>query len=266
LTSIFRKFICSLQFLTTIPIPGNYVKGENDLAHSMAFYPVVGLILGLISVLLYRVSGLCFIPTVSLVITFILSIILTGGLHIDGFADMCDGFYVGKNKTEILTIMKDSHIGTMAVIGIFCLLILKLSLLYSLLQKEKLLIGLILVPTVSRWIMAVIASSYPYARSEGTAKPFVQNAGIKEIFFSSLFAAIISFAIYGWVGILIAMVTLLFSFIIAHWVQSQIGGVTGDILGGLNEMAEIAALLLLQYSFPIVQKGWAFKCIETFMF
>ena len=248
----------AVQFLTTLPIHGNHVREDKDLGRSMMFYPIVGLFMGAITLAIYKLVSYFFLSSVSLVIATIASIVLTGGLHIDGFADMCDGFYAGQDKTGILTIMKDSHIGTMAVIGVFCLLLLKLSLLASLLSRGKLMVAFLIVPSISRWVMTVVAASYPYARAEGgTAKPFVQNAGPTEISLSSVFILIISYFLAGPAGILISFLTVGIALLIMIWVKRKIGGITGDVLGGMNEISEVSALLILNLAYPILRTGWA---------
>ena len=246
----------AVQFLTTIPIPGNPVREDKDLGRSMLFYPIVGLLIGAITAALYRLVSHLFTPAVSLTIVYVAAIVLTGGLHIEGFADMCDGFYAGKDKAGILSIMKDSHIGTMAVLGVFCLLLLKISLLFSLLLKDALIPAFLLVPAISRWIMAVAAAFYPYARAEGgTARPFIEHAGGVEVLLSSFFILSISYFILNASGVLISLATLAIAGIFMIWVKRKIGGVTGDILGGLNEISEVSALLLFNIVFGIHKTG-----------
>lgn len=252
-----RQLLCAVQFLTTIPIGGNYVREEKDLARSMVFYPVAGLLIGLVSLWVYRFGSRLSVPSVSVVMAFVMTIVMTGGLHIDGFADMCDGFYAGKDRAEILAIMKDAHIGTMAVIGVFCLLLLKLSLLFSLLLKERVETGFLIVPVISRWVMTVAASFYPYARVDGgTGRPFVENAGTFEAVSASLLTLLISYVILGFQGILIALLTLAAALVFLQWIKMKIGGITGDILGALNEISELLCLLLLQCPFHTVKTGW----------
>ncbi len=259
MNSLLRQFICAIQFLTIIPIRGNYVRDEKDLGRSMLFYPIVGLLIGLATLGLYRLASYVFMPIVGMVIAFVGNLVLTGGLHLDGFADMCDGFYAGKDKQGILTIMKDSHIGTMAVLGIFCLLILKLSFFYSLFPKGLLAEAILVIPAISRWVMSVAAGIYPYARAEGgTAKPFVENVGRREIIISSFLIAIISFAILGPAGILLSMATLAVALVFMRWVKSKIGGITGDVLGGLNEISEVCSLFILNLAFPLGKTVWNF--------
>lgn len=223
----------------------------------MMFYPVVGLLLGLLTLGLYKFASHAFTPAMSLTLAFVLGILLTGGLHIDGFADMCDGFYAGKDKAGILAVMKDSHVGTMAVIGVFCLLTLKLSLLFSIFLKGGLSQAFLLTPSISRWVMTVMAASFPYARPEGgTAKPFVESAGKFEVAVASILMMAIAYFFAGTPGILTALFTLVSAFIFMRWVKEKIGGITGDVLGGLNEISEVTALLIFNLAYQTPKAGW----------
>ena len=242
-----RLFLIALQFLTILPLKKNYLEEEKDLAGSMIFYPLVGLLIGLLTLWIYRFSERFFIPSISLIFAFIAGIIFTGALHLDGFADCCDGFYAGKNKEEILKIMKDSRIGTMAVVGLFCLLLLKFSLYFSLLFKDQLKDAFLIVPVISRWLMTVSASLYPYAREEGTAALFLKYIGKKELFFSSLLLSVIIAPVLGFNGITVAAFSFSAVWFFLQLVKRKIGGLTGDILGAVNELAEITALFVFQF-------------------
>lgn len=242
-----RLFLIALQFLTILPLNKNYVKDEKDLAKSMIFYPLAGLCIGLLTLWIYALSEKFFIPTISLIFAFISGIIFTGALHLDGFADTCDGFYAGKNKDEILRIMKDPRIGTMAVVGLFCLLLIKFSLFFSLLFKDQLKNAFLIVPVISRWLMTVSAGLYPYAREEGTAGAFIKHIGKKELFFSSLLLVAIVFPVSGLKGITIAAFSFSSVWFFLQWVKRKIDGITGDILGTVNELSEITALFTLHF-------------------
>jgi len=140
---IFRDLILAIQFLTIIPVissptPDNINDGnqneEEDLtenfANSMAFFPLVGMLIGILLVVLRRIFY--YLPVSSLIgdtLILIIWIWLSGGLHLDGFADSIDGFSGGHNKEEILKIMKDSSTGAKGVVALVSLLLLKFVLL-----------------------------------------------------------------------------------------------------------------------------------------
>src|ERR671922_973115 len=120
-----HRLALAFQFLTILPWPKTEVRYPEDLGGSMAFYPIVGAALGSIMVGVHAVGSEVFPDGILRPALVVLLIILTGGLHLDGFADVCDGFYGGKSKAEALRIMKDPHLGTMAVIGIITVLMMK---------------------------------------------------------------------------------------------------------------------------------------------
>ncbi|MHC4593839.1 MAG: adenosylcobinamide-GDP ribazoletransferase, partial [Planctomycetota bacterium] len=125
-----KQFLIALQFLTILPINIRSEVNEKDFGNSLLYFPVVGILIGLVlctaaflfSVLPNLVVG---------VIILIISIVITGAIHLDGFADTCDGFYGSKPKDKILEIMRDSRVGTMGVVGVVCLLLLKFTLIVS---------------------------------------------------------------------------------------------------------------------------------------
>ena len=123
-----RKFFVALQFLTIFPLKIRDIE-EQELGQSLVYFPVVGAIIGLISVFsLFIFSSILPSSTTNVLILIILMFI-TGAIHLDGFADTCDGFYAGKDKENILQIMRDSHIGVMGVMGLIGILLLKFTLL-----------------------------------------------------------------------------------------------------------------------------------------
>src|SRR6056297_3380509 len=106
-----NSFLIALQFITIIPVKKQLKYSEKDIAHSMMYYPLIGTILGLVLVLI-NLIGTQFLPNLvrdSLLLIFF--VLLTGGIHLDGLVDSFDGLYGGKNKKEILSIMRDSSVG-----------------------------------------------------------------------------------------------------------------------------------------------------------
>ncbi len=123
-------FVQAVRFLTILPIPEG--EGKSDLARAMFFFPLVGFLIGILSLALTQAFSLhVFIRLEALgLVTF--PILLAGGLHLDGFADSCDGFFAGKNREQIFQIMRDSRIGVWGALGILLLLFWKWELLASL--------------------------------------------------------------------------------------------------------------------------------------
>ena len=202
--------------------------------------PVVGLVLGL--VLAGAALLLSFLPNpVVAVLILILSIVLTGGIHLDGFADTCDGFGGLRPKEKVLEIMRDSHIGTMGVTGVFCLLALKGVLVAS--MPPQILWKLLIVMMVfSRWSQVLVCCTSSYARTEGKARCFVQYAGKRDLLAASIFSAAVILFLAPWQVLMVLFLSLLPLLLFLTYVKRRIGGVTGDIIGAASEITEVAIL------------------------
>lgn len=239
-----EQIVLAAQLLTILPMPRVSRVSEADLGRSMRYYPLIGLGIGSILaaaqwLLSQRLASL---PVAA--VTLLLLAILSGALHWDGVADLCDGFYKGKDKAEILSIMKDSHCGAMAIVGVVCLFALKLSFLSSL-PQDSLWQTLLLMPVAGRWGMALLASSSPYARAEGTAKAYVDHAGFAEAAIAAFITATAAGLIMGPAGLIVLSAVSLLTLAFRWYVISKIGGVTGDVLGACGELSECAFLFFL---------------------
>lgn len=239
-----EQIYLAAQLLTILPVPQVRQVTEADLGRSMRYYPLVGLAMGVVlAAAQYLLSRrLAEIPTAAIVL--VLLVILSGALHWDGVADVCDGFYKGKDKAEILAIMKDSHCGAMAIVGIVCLFALKLAFLSSLPSVSAWKAAL-LMPVAGRWGMVLLAASAPYARGEGTAKAYVDHAGFTEALIAALIAAAAMGAVIGTAGLIFLCALSAFTLAFRQYAISKIGGVTGDVLGACGEFNECAFLLLV---------------------
>ncbi len=237
-----KSIIAAFQFLTSIPIK---TKGEvkpDVLGKSVAFFPLVGLFLGLILALSNWLLLHIFPKIVVDVFLIIILTSLDGGLHLDGFMDTCDGLLGGKgNKKRILAIMKDSNVGAHSVTCAISLFLLKFVLLYSLFGKLKIL-ALVIMPLLARWAVVLAIVFFPYARSEGTGKVFSDYSGIKEFIIATTIALLTVFLTPY--SMLTLLAVLLVSLVIARYFYSKIDGLTGDIYGALVEVNEIIVLMI----------------------
>ena len=235
-------FLTALQFLTVIPVK---IKdaGEQRMADSMAYFPFVGLLLGLflagINVLLYSLN---FPSLATNVITVIVLIIITGALHLDGLSDTADAFLSGKPKEEMLNIMRDSRTGVMGVLSLISVILLKISLLFSIsvsLQPN----ALLLMCVLSRWSAVAAIFFFPYARQEGKAGVFIKRMNLKIFIFSAIAAVICAAIAWQIRGLIILLIATGFSYALGKLSIRKIGGITGDTLGAGIELAEIITLL-----------------------
>ncbi|MFC2091581.1 adenosylcobinamide-GDP ribazoletransferase [Elusimicrobiota bacterium] len=239
-----RSFFVAFQFLTAIPVR---IKGEVDcklFSDATVYFPVVGIILGLILSIVHRVSYALVSDSLACIISVVILILLTGGLHIDGFADTIDGFYAGRNKEEILKIMKDPHVGTMGVIAIVCLIMLKTGFI-GLLDIPLRLNTLVIMPVLSRWSMVFAMFLFGYARDQGKAKKFFSGLNAVRLFLATLITIVFVILFMGSTGLLLMFAVLLATYSAGVIFKRKINGLTGDILGFINELNELIVLSTL---------------------
>ena len=122
-----RPLLAAIQFLTVIPFPKSFTGGEKELARCMPFFPVVGLLIGIIIAAFDHVMGLIFPPLPANVMTVIAMTVISGGLHMDGLADTADGFFSARPRERVLEIMRDSRTGVMGVLAVVFVIVLKVS-------------------------------------------------------------------------------------------------------------------------------------------
>ena len=240
-----KNFLQALSFLTILPVGHLSVSEGNELARSMSFFPLAGLIIGLILAFVYYLLSFLLPRPLVLWLTIGLMALLTGGLHLDGFADTMDGLGSGGPREKILEVMRDSRIGAFGVISLILLIGAKYLALDQI-PSPSIPYTLILMAVMGRNAMVLVCYRSPYARSEGgLAKPFTENLGVREVTFSSLSAFGIALLTMGIKGILVFLGICLFSLVYRFFFIKKLGGVTGDILGAANELAELLCLILL---------------------
>jgi len=246
-----RDFLQALSFLTILPVGHHFVTDGKTLSRSMAFFPLVGLVIGLLLALGYYLFSFLFPKSIVLWLTIGLLALLTRGLHLDGFADTMDGLGSGGPKEKILEVMRDSRIGAFGVISLILLIGAKYLILEQI-SNSSIPYSLILMTAVGRNSMVLVCYRSPYARfGEGLGNPFTKNLGGWEVTFSSLSAFGIALFIMGVKGILIFLGICLFSLVYRFFFIKKLGGVTGDILGAANELTEFLCLILLVILGPI---------------
>ncbi|MDO8670154.1 MAG: adenosylcobinamide-GDP ribazoletransferase [Dehalococcoidia bacterium] len=246
-------FLTALTILTAIPVPRWLDKsktaplsgGADVFARSVPYFPLVGLILGLILVGLDFLLRLAFPPLVVSALLVVAMLLLTGGLHLEGFIDSCDGLLTAKSPEERLAIMKDSRSGAFGVAGAGALLLLRFAALASLVGEARWL-ALLLAPVLSRWAMAYAMAAFPYGRSSsGLGKIFKDYLKPKQIVYATIIALAIAGAVWQLNGLATWGVACLVSWFVARFTLSRIPGLTGDVYGAINEVTEVAILLVV---------------------
>jgi len=233
-------FLAALRFLTIIPLSWQAERDEEYFKHCLHCFPVVGGLIGLgvgvIGIALRRILP----DMVVAALIIILLALVSGGLHFDGLADTADGFFSSRPREKILEIMRDSRTGAMGAIVIAMVLLLKFSGLASL-HPADFFKTVLLMPMAGRCAIVLSMAYLPYARQEG---------GLGNLFYSkycrisALWSMLLLLGLTPWAGIgtmvyvgcIVVFTVLLFSF----WCRRKIGGATGDTLGAVCELTEMA--------------------------
>jgi adenosylcobinamide-GDP ribazoletransferase len=244
--TVARPFIFAWHFLTMSPLSrAHHEPTAPELAASMAWYPVVGLLIGGGLVAADKVLDIVFATEIVNALVLVMLVLLTRGLHQDGLADTLDGLAGGRTPAERLSIMRDPRIGALGATGLFLSLVLRYAGLMAL-PIELRLPALLCMPAVGRWAMVTLAWTSPYARAEGgLAAPFLTHLSWRHVALATIFLTIGLTGGFSAVGALLilvvgALVVLVGWYACRRW----FGGITGDILGAANETTEILFLLL----------------------
>ena len=247
MTAVLRTFLFAWQFLTAIPLSrSTHDAKPAELAASMGWYPIVGSILGALLAAADLLLAHFFPTQVTSLLLMLLLIAITRGLHQDGLADMIDGLAGGRTIHARLAIMKDGHIGAIGATGLFLALGLRYAGLNALPAGEHtaLLIGM---PAVGRWAMVVGAFRVNYARPEGgLAQPFLAHLSWGHFCGATITAGLIlTLLLEPWLALGCLFIGAALVRLSMVWFDRMFGGVTGDLLGAINEAAEILFILIV---------------------
>ncbi len=253
-----RRFLIALQFLTRFPLKIEPAPSIEEIGRSMTCFPAAGLCLGVYLVALNSVLS-CFLPPLVVDILLILGLVLaSGAMHMDGLADMVDGFYAGNalpsgdaRKRRILEVMKDSHVGVMGALAVFFVLALKIFCIHSLPPDAKNSL-LLLTPCLSRWYMVWAAATSNYARKTasnpsrncvGLGETFTHFITPDELKTASALPCLSALFILKFNGVILLILTLISLYMLIKYIRRGIDGMTGDTLGALNEIMETLVLV-----------------------
>jgi adenosylcobinamide-GDP ribazoletransferase len=242
-----RSFLTAVAFLTVIPIPFREAPSTAGIARSRFWFPVVGLLLGMIlggwSALLAQVG----LPGIAAFLVLLLWVGLTGALHLDGFCDLCDGLFAGRTPEDRLRIMKDPHLGTFGLAGGVLLLLGKFAALQVVVAAPARSVWVVAAAvTWARCLALCIAANAPYPRAEGTGKALIEATAWQEAGLISLaMAMLLSFSAPSawWVAPALLLAGLVMIVALRWLCVARLGGVTGDCLGAGIEAAELLFLM-----------------------
>lgn len=239
-----RGFLAALRFLTAVPIPGRRGGAREDDVWAAAFFPLVGLLIGLPLALVLS-APLPPLPRAAVVLA--LWVGLTGGLHEDGWMDVLDGAFAPAERARRLEILRDPRVGAHGLTGGVVLLLLRFGALAAVPPA-----AVVTAPVLGRWAMAISLAAVPSARTSGLGAAFSRHP--RPWAASAVAVAVLAplAAWAGWGRVLAAVV--LSGLLAAGWAAflvGRFGGLSGDGHGAVGLLAETAAL----YAFLPVSGG-----------
>ncbi len=236
-TDLVRAF----GLLTIIPA----WRGEDarPLGHSFAWYPLVGVVIGVALALL---ALLPVPPAVGAFLLLLAWVAISGGLHVDGLGDACDGLLATVEPARRLEIMKDPRTGSWAVLGIVLLLLGKYAALSTLYGHTAATAALLAAPVAGRWAMVYAAQHFGPARPGGMGALFREGLGRRELAIATL-TTLAAIGVAAWLAPQLLMVLLIAPLLVlglGAWAAKRLGGgLTGDTYGALCEIVELVTLL-----------------------
>ena len=249
-----KRFLAAMRFLTIVPIPGAMGTASEDLAGSVPFFPVVGLLLGAAAGAAAWALSAFAPPMLAAAVMVVLLLTFSGGLHMDGLSDSADGMLSSRPRERILEIMKDSHVGAMGVIAIACVLLVKFAAMASL-APGRFWAAAALMPLAGRCAIVVNMALLQYVRPEGLGKIFCRHRAVVPAVWAVLVLAGAAWALFAWQGLILAGICVGVSAAVAAYVYRKIGGSTGDTFGAVCELVELGPAIVLA-AWPMHAARW----------
>ncbi len=245
----YKEFVAAVQFLSVLPVPGSARlfrtdRAEAELVIGSLYFPLVGLLMGLVLCLLSVFVG-PYLPALALAaLLVVVNIWLTGGLHLDGLMDACDGLFGGRSREHKLEIMRDSRVGSFGVLGGVSIILLKFALLASMSLHQLSIVFLLMLPA-SRWAMVLAMYIFPSARPAGLGAAVRRVVTTRRVIIASVLAFLIVMIFGHLVGLCVLGMAMLVTVALGVWVTRSLGGLTGDVYGMMAEVVEVVCLVLL---------------------
>jgi adenosylcobinamide-GDP ribazoletransferase len=248
----------AFTFMTRIPA-GRWIAHDlADLPRSAAWFPLVGTIVGAVGAAVFLLSHHWWSPLVAALLSTVATVRLTGAFHEDALADSLDGFGGGWTTEQVLTIMKDSRVGSYALVGMIlavslkCVLLADLGVLHA---PAALLAAHTLGRCASVWLIAALPYVRPATSDErpSAGRPFIDGVHRGRIVVATIMASVIAVLCLGAAGLMAITVALLLTVVSGRYFRRRIGGITGDALGAVNQLVELGVYLMLAAA-PL--RGW----------
>ncbi|WP_417318520.1 adenosylcobinamide-GDP ribazoletransferase [Emcibacter sp.] len=242
--ALVRDIAAALMVLTRIPVPWERLSDHApDISRSLWAYPLVGLLVAACGGFIFWGTQALLLPSwIAAFLALAAMIFLTGAFHEDGLADVADGFGGGLTRDRKLEIMRDSRVGTYGALALILSIALRAAAL-GVMTSSGALIALLISGAFSRLAIVFAISSLPPARKDGLAAGTEKPAPIL-IGVALGISLLPAFFLLGWPAMtLCLLLSLAAVFLMGRLAMRQVGGITGDVLGAVQQISEIAILL-----------------------
>lgn len=234
----------AVRFLTRLPVPQMAPPADDDLARAARYFPLAGALVGLLTGIVWMIASSYVPPMVAAGIAIGAGVLLTGALHEDGLSDCCDGLGGGATREKALDIMRDSRIGAYGAIGLVLSIGLRWAALASLAPWAGF-AALVAAHAIGRGMIVVTLGYTGYARSEGAGQLVADGVRSWEGWTSVAVVLAISIIFCGWAGFSAAILAAIAGGVMLALLVRRLGGYTGDGLGAVEQVSEIAAMVAL---------------------
>ncbi len=236
----------ALLFLTRVPLKAARPEGESlPLGRALRAFPIVGALIGLFAGIVYAIAtGIGLPDIVAAVLAVGAGALATGALHEDGLADMADGFGGGSTRERKLAIMRDSRIGAYGVIVLVVVLAAKVGAIADLDGTGLVIAAMAAAAGVSRAAMPAVMLWLDPARADGLAADAGRPPST-HVWTGVALAAVLAVGLLTWSGLVAFLIAGIGTAAVAWLAERQVGGHTGDVLGGVQQFAEVLFLLTL---------------------
>ncbi len=242
-----KRFILAIQFLTRIPINISLKVEEKDFIEGIIYFPIVGLIMGMIILSSYYIGDLILGKLLGSVFAVAMEIFITGGLNLDGLANTFDGVYSNRQKDRILEIMEDRRLGTKGAIAIILLLMIKIVLINEI-SVPNIYPILLLMPVYSRLNLVYACMISEPSLNYGMGSMIIGKVDSKKFLITFFMTMLLSLIYIP--SILSILLLFIFTKQYTKHISNKIDGMTEDTLGALCEISEILFVFLI----PIIMR------------
>jgi len=249
-----RAAAAAFTFMTRLPLGRFASHDPNDLQASAAYFPLVGIAVGAVAAGIFSLGTLIWPISIAVLLSMIATVFLTGAFHEDALADTLDGLGGGRTVDRVLEIMKDSRVGSYALVGVTLILATKFAALLSIAGGGTTSVAKALIAghVLGRWSSVPLMMNYSYVRPASTnarasaGGPFADGISRARSLIATVIAFGSVFLVLGAVDALVTtMVATLVTMIAGLRFNRRIGGITGDTLGAANQIVELSVYLAL---------------------